>query len=175
LSKKLFNEKGGKKPSLFKFNEEKTNNFTFNQNLTSNSKEINIKDNILKTSTKNEPLISNDAYRELYKTFSLIIKPDQLDEIDKILHGERINEREYKYGLPAKNDVTYNELIPINKDEQIPNTPTENLYSLLDLNGESSYESLILKFKEEYNSGIYTFINNNILRTGYVWECIKSR
>jgi hypothetical protein len=65
-----------------------------------------------------------------------------------------INNKEYKYGLPTKNETLFSELVPVEEEPKLPNTSTENLFNLLSLDKESSYESMILKFKEEFNHGI---------------------
>jgi hypothetical protein len=110
-------------------------------------------ENIRKNQEKNS-LISDEAYKELYKPFSLTITESALEEFDNITHNETVNGKEYKYGLTVKNEIPFSDLVIINKEEEnLPKTATENLYELLDLNKESSYESLILKFSEEFNHG----------------------
>jgi hypothetical protein len=77
-----------------------------------------------------------------------------INDLDDIPHNKLINSKEYKYGLPIKNETPFSELVPLAEEPKFPNTSTENLFDLLSLDKESSYESMILKFKEEYNHGI---------------------
>jgi hypothetical protein len=119
----------------------------------SNRKEINKEDPA-------RPLIENESYRELYKNFSVVANEQTLAEIDEILHNKTHEGKEYKYGLPAKNEISFNELMIKPEEETIPKTSTENLFELLELDKLSSYESLLLKFKETFNHGNNTsFIN----------------
>ena len=114
--------------------------------------------NLLTVANKtNNPvsLLDNEAYRELYKNFSLTVNDALQNELDDIPHNKLINNKEYKYGLPTKNEIPFSELVAISEEPKLPNTSTENLFELLNLDKESSYESLILKIKEEYNHGIY--------------------
>jgi hypothetical protein len=104
------------------------------------------------------PLIENEAYRELYKNFSLTVTEEMLRELEEIPHNEKINEKEYKYGLTTKNEIPFSELVPLTEEPVIPNTSTENLFTLLDLNKDSSYESLILKLNEEFNNGKFIYL-----------------
>lgn len=92
----------------------------------------------------------------MYKPFSLTLQESALEEFDNILHNETLNGKEYKYGLNSKNDTSFNELVVVKStegEEAIEKTANENLWELLNLDKESSYESLILKFSEEYNHG----------------------
>jgi hypothetical protein len=120
-------------------------------------KNIDEKNLLTVANKKNSPvsLLDNDAYRELYKSFSLTVNDALQNDLDDIPHNKLINNKEYKYGLPTKNEIPFSELVPISEDPKLPNTSTENLFELLNLDKESSYESLILKIKEEYNHGIY--------------------
>jgi len=102
-----------------------------------------------------QPLVENEAYRELYRTFSLYVTEDLIKNLDEIKHNHKENDVEYRYGLPVKNNVPFTALVPKGEEEELPKTSTENLFSLLDLDKESSYESLVLKFQMEYNHGIY--------------------
>lgn len=100
-----------------------------------------------------QPLIENEAYRELYRNFSLYIGEENSKELDTIVHNEEKNGKLHKYGLPIKNELPFTELIPQEEVNEQPKTSTENLFDLLELDKESSYESLILKFKGELNHG----------------------
>lgn len=116
-------------------------------------------------------LLDNEAYRELYKSFSLTVNDVMINDLDNIPHNKLINNKEYKYGLPTKNEIPFSELVPIEEEPKLPNTGTENLFNLLELDKESSYESLLLKFKDEYNHGIYSIyleldMYGNIVKAG---------
>ena len=50
--------------------------------------------------------------------------------------------------------MPFKEIIPYNQEEAIPNTSTENLFELLNLDKDSSYESMVLKFRTEFQHGI---------------------
>jgi hypothetical protein len=76
-----------------------------------------------------------------------------INDLDDIPHNKLINNKEYKYGLPSKNEIPFSQLVPLEEDPKLPNTATENLFDLLNMDKESSYESLLLKFKDEYNHG----------------------
>jgi hypothetical protein len=99
------------------------------------------------------PLVENEEYRELYRNFSLIVSEDLMKSLDDIKHNQKDNDVEYKYGLPSKNNTIFTALIP-KEEEEYPKTSTENLFSRLQLDKDSSYESLLLKFQIEFNHGI---------------------
>jgi len=101
-----------------------------------------------------QPLIENEEYRELYRNFSLIVSEDLMKSLDDIKHNQKENDIEYKYGLPSKNNTIFTALIPKEEEDEFPKTCTENLFSRLQLDKESSYESLLLKFQIEFNHGI---------------------
>jgi hypothetical protein len=100
-----------------------------------------------------QPLIENEAYRELYRNFSLYIGEETSKELDTIIHNEEKNGKLHKYGLPLKNELPFTELIPQEEADELPKTSTESLFDLLELDKDSSYESLILKFQGEFNHG----------------------
>jgi hypothetical protein len=101
------------------------------------------------------PLVENETYREFYKNFSLYVADDMSQELDTIIHNEEKNGKFYKYGLPAKNELPFNQLVPKEDiEEPLPTTATESLFQLLGLDSDSSYESLILKIQSEFNHGI---------------------
>jgi hypothetical protein len=105
--------------------------------------------------TTDPPLIENETYREFYKNFSLYVGEDTSQELDTIIHNEEKQGELYKYGLPAKNHLPFNQLVPKEENEEpLPTTATESLYQLLGLDSDSSYESLILKMQSEFNHGI---------------------
>jgi hypothetical protein len=115
--------------------------------------------NVAKNSNGSSSLLDNEAYRELYKSFSLTVNETMINDLDDIPHNKLINSKEYKYGLPSKNETPFSELVPVAEEPKFPNTSTENLFELLSLDKESSYESMLLKFKEEYSHG------NSIIKT----------
>ncbi len=100
-----------------------------------------------------QPLIENEAYRELYRNFSLYTNEEESKSLDIIYHNEEINGKEYKYGLLAKNQLPFTDLIPHEEEDELPKTPNENLNSLLEIDKETSFESLLLKIQLEYNHG----------------------
>jgi len=129
------------------------------QNLISvNKKESKLKSKLSIQEPTEQPLVENEAYRELYKNFSLYIGEHNSRELDEIKHNQEENGKLYKYGLPAKNELAFTELIPAPEEPELPKTSTENLFDLLELDKESSYESLILKIQSEYNHGNF-YIN----------------
>ena len=100
------------------------------------------------------PLVENEEYRELYRNFSLIVSEDLMKSLDDIKHNQKDNDVEYKYGLPSKNNALFTALIPKEEEDEYPKTSTENLFSRLQLDKDSSYESLLLKLQIEFNHGI---------------------
>lgn len=108
-----------------------------------------------KSDQKEASLLDIPEYRELYKNFSVTLQNEQLDELDNIKHDVKENDRYYKYGLTAKNEVPFRELVLADQDkeENLTNTPNQNIFALLDLDKDSSYESLVLKFRNEYQHG----------------------
>jgi hypothetical protein len=99
------------------------------------------------------PLIENEAYRELYRNFSLYVNENLINELDTIPHNEKVDGKEYKYGLLTKNELPFTDLIPKEEVEVIPKTSTENLFELLELDKDSSYESLLIKFQQTFSHG----------------------
>lgn len=101
-----------------------------------------------------KPLVENEMYRELYKNFSLTVTEELARELDTVAHNEKIGDKEYKYGLPVKNETQFKDLIVRDEEtEELPKTENEKLWELLDLNDESSYESLVLKVQDQFNNG----------------------
>lgn len=98
-------------------------------------------------------LLNIPEYRELYKNFSLVIREDQYHEIDNIKHDVVENDKRYKYGLMAKNEMPFQEIVVFNKEDEVEKTATENLFEILGMDKESSYESMVLKFRTEYQHG----------------------
>lgn len=149
-----FSEKDSKPFSLIN-DEPHLNQFSYKIN----TKEITLPDTSKRSSENYKPLIENEDYRELYKSFSLVVREDMIGELDNIIHNEKINEKEYKYGLSVKNELKFTDLIPKDETQEEPKTATENLYELLNLDEESSYESLVLKFNQAFNTEIDMYGN----------------
>lgn len=108
-----------------------------------------------KSNQKEANLLDIPEYRELYKNFSVTLHDEQLNELDDIKHDIKEDDRYYKYGLTAKNEVPFRDLILVeDKDKDgLMNTPNQNIFELLDLDKDSSYESLVLKFRGEFQHG----------------------
>jgi len=102
-------------------------------------------------------LLNIPEYRELYKNFSLVIREDQFHEIEDIKHNVVENDKKYKYGLLAKNEMPFKEMVVFNQEESIPKTATENLFEILGMDKDSSYESMVLKFRNEFQNGNFNF------------------
>jgi hypothetical protein len=122
-------------------------------NLISVKKDSKMKSKLTLNEPLEQPLIDNEAYRELYRNFSVYIGEQSSKELDIIVHNEERNGKLHKYGLPAKNELPFTELIPQEEADELPKTSTESLFELLELDKDSSYESLILKFQGEFNHG----------------------
>lgn len=107
-----------------------------------------------KSDQKEASLLDIPEYRELYKNFSVVLRDEQLNELDNIKHDIKENEKFYKYGLTAKNEIPFKELVIVDQEkENLSNTANQNIFELLDLDKDSSYESLVLKFRNEYQHG----------------------
>lgn len=153
---RVFNNKFGKtfsEKEINKINKNSKENNLFMEN-SSNSQQI-IEKNVNSSEDKEEfiPNVENETYRELYKDFSFFVIEDNMKELDDIPHNKLIDGREYKYGLTSKNELIFTDLIPKLEEDIIPNTMTENLFELLELDKESSYESLLIKFQNNFNHG----------------------
>lgn len=148
-SLKHFNEKFDKE----KFFYEGTNMENQKQNVISVKSDSKLKKIMNMEEPGEQPLIENEAYRELYKNFSLYVNEENSKEIDTIQHNEEVDGKKYKYGLLAKNELQFTELIPQEEVDELPKTASENLFELLDLDKESSFESLVLKIQQEFNHG----------------------
>ena len=152
---------------LFTFTDKKIDdNYFYDKsnvdNSITNKNLIQIKDSKMKskltiTESLEQPLIENEAYRELYRNFSVYIGEETSKELDAITHNEEKNGKLHKFGLPVKNELVFSDLVPIEEVCELPKTATENLFESLQLDGESSYESLLLKFQSEFNHGIINF------------------
>jgi len=138
----------------YKINLKKNNSF-FNDYFYENSID---KSSILPNSNKKEAsLLDIPEYRELYKTFSVVLRDENLNELDNIKHDVKENDKYYKYGLIAKNEMPFKELIVVDQmneeNANLTNTPNQNIFKLLELDKDSSYESLVLKFRNEFQNG----------------------
>jgi hypothetical protein len=98
--------------------------------------------------------LTEEHYKEIYKNYSLTIMEDEMNELDNLRHNVIENNIEYKYGVAVKNTLPFSALIPAKDVYELPKTATENLFDLLEIDKDSSYESLILKYHQEYNTGI---------------------
>jgi len=78
---------------------------------------------------------------------------DDIKDLDNIKHDIIEGNIEYKYGIPSKNIIPFTELMPIEDKPELPKTATENLYDALEIDKDSSYESLVLKYHQEFNTG----------------------
>ncbi len=109
-------------------------------------------------------LLNIPEYRELYKNFSLVIREDQYHEIDNIKHDVVENDKKFKYGLMVRNEMPFKEMVLYNQEEAVEKTATESLFELLEMDNESSYESMVLKFRTHFQHGknISTF-NSRLL------------
>jgi hypothetical protein len=59
----------------------------------------------------------------------------------------------YKYDLPVENlAITFRSQLMVK--EEVPNTPTENLFESLQIDKDTAYESFIIKINQEYNNEI---------------------
>ena len=123
------------------------------KNLINLKKDSKIKSKMVINEHGERPLIENETYRELYKNFSLYVGEEMSKELDTIAHNQEQNGKVFKYGLPAKNELPFTELVTLEEKVDLPSTSTENIFSLLALDKDSSYESLIIKFQSEFNHG----------------------
>jgi len=126
-----------------------------NKNLIDLKKDSNMKSKLTIDEQSERPLIENETYRELYRNFSLYIGEENSKELDTIIHNQERNGKIFKYGLPAKNELPFTELITVEEKVDLPSTSTENIFSLLSLDKDSSFESLVIKFQSEFNHGKY--------------------
>ena len=61
-------------------------------------------------------------------------------------HGEELGGVIYNYDLPVVNTpIIFKSLALAIRDEEIPPTAVENLYTTLDVDKETSYESFVIK------------------------------
>lgn len=105
--------------------------------------------------TISNPEINTKYTPDAVKNYSLKIV--NTSEIDEIHHDEEIKGTYYKYGLPLKNEIykphqAYLQELKQNEKEQAL-TATENMMELFELNKDSSYESLVLKYNQNFNNG----------------------
>jgi len=75
-----------------------------------------------------------------------------MNDLDNIKHDIIEGNIEYKYGVPSKNVLPFTDLIPAPEQPILPKTATENLYELLEMDKDSSYESLVLRYHQEFNT-----------------------
>ena len=99
--------------------------------------------------------ITEQQYKEIYRNYSITIVEDEINELDDIKHDIIEGNVEFKYGLPSKNIVAFKDLVPLPVEPLLPKTPTENFYELLNIDKDGSYESMVLKYHKEFNTGTY--------------------
>lgn len=89
------------------------------------------------------------------RTYSLKIV--DTSEIDNIIHNEENNGVVYKYGIPVKNSLFKPRASALDDvDEEASQksmTPNERMMDMFELDKDSSYESLVLKYNEVFNNG----------------------
>lgn len=92
---------------------------------------------------------------EYFKNYSLTIVDSK--EIDDILHNTEKKGTYYKYGLPSTNQLykPHEEYLMELKEQEKdqPLTSTENMMKFFDLDKNSSYEALVLKYNNSFNNG----------------------
>lgn len=112
----------------------------------------NIQENVI-------PISDNNNLPEYIKVYSM--KMIDTKNLDFIPHNETINNEYYKYGLPVNNKQlqSYNSFLT-EKEKDINETPMMNIINNFDLDKDSSYESLVLKYDEMYKNGKF-----NVIRT----------
>ena len=141
-----------------------------NQKLNEDINKIRLETDINKIShTLKKEDISISVYKEkedseylpeLLKFYSTkIIDPSILDDIP---HDVNIEGQDYKYGLPVKNQIFRVNSNIIEKERSANSylSSTENLMYLLELDKDSSYESLVLKYNDYYNNEIDMYGNS---------------
>ena len=115
------------------------------------------------TKPLDESPFSEEEAKEIFKSYSVIVHEELLKELDFIPHNTKIYNVEYKYGIQAKN-VPFTEIIVKPEEPIIPNTITENIFEILNLDKKSSYESMLLKCEQEFNFEIDMY--GNIVKAG---------
>jgi hypothetical protein len=169
------------KPKISKFKSFSSNNKQNYENNEQSSKSevemFNLSDNDkeLNYDIKNIEKIGNKSKKDLQPAFT-ITNPNDINnkyipdavknyslkivdtsEIDEIHHDEEVKGVYYKYGLPVKNEIYkphqayLQELKEKEKAQAL--TATENIMELFDLNKDSSYESLVIKYNQTFNNG----------------------
>lgn len=156
----IFTKKFTQKKEQDNFFYDKTNleNAINNNKLISVKEDSKFKSKLSLNETLEKPLVENEAYRELYKNFSVYISNETSEDLDIIPHNEEKNGKLHKYGLPVKNEFAFGELMVQEEMPELPKTSTEKLFELLDLDKDSSYESLLLKYQSEFNHGKNYFL-----------------
>ena len=118
-------------------------------------------DNLFTDHTSPEPEDKAKPYTPVYlKNYSVVLPIETQSE--PIKHEINFQGKYYKYDLPIKNEPL-SSLIPTIVDSPTELTPMENILLLFDLNKDSSFESLILKYNMLNNGKLFT------LRSRHVW------
>jgi len=78
---------------------------------------------------------------------------------DILRHNEEVNGKLYKYDLPLENEAIEfkNQLITVDEDTQL--TPLEKLFERLEVDKNSSFESLTVKLSQEFNNEVDMYGN----------------
>ena len=86
--------------------------------------------------------------RKLESSITVAKKPDNM-----LKHQEEYGGILYKYDLPVENrPIQFKSALMVK--EEVPNTPTENLFESLEIDKETAYESFIIKLNQNFNNEI---------------------
>ena len=89
-----------------------------------------------------------EHYKKIESTLTVTMRPE-----DMLKHNQEHGGILYKYDLPVENlPITFKSQLMVK--EEIPNTPTENLFEQLEIDKDTAYESFIIKINQEYNNEI---------------------
>lgn len=81
-------------------------------------------------------------------------------------HNEEVNGKLFKYDLPVENEaIEFKNALKVIDDDEAP-TGLERLYEKLDLDKESSFESMTVKLSQEYSNEVDMY--GNIQKAGEV-------
>lgn len=98
------------------------------------------------------PVSDDKNLPEYFKTYSM--KMLDTKSLDFIPHNQMINNELYKYGLPVANkQIQTNDSFLAEKDKNKIETPMMNTMNYFELDKDSSYESLVLKYDEMFKNG----------------------
>lgn len=180
----IYNRKFIQFSSLNNKNDNQIKDSQLNNSVNSRIEMFNITNNDLNYDIKNIEKIGSKSKKDLQPAFTISnpeintkYVPDAVknyslrivntSEIDEIHHDEEIKGKYYKYGLPIKNEIykphqAYLQELKENEKEKAL-TATENIMELFELDKNSSYESLVLKYNQNFNNGkLNNFYYNKI-------------